>query len=234
MGTRIGVYIRWSIDVSPGEKIRLSTSVRSKRTEQIFDFFLRSALSLAKDVQVDVCSLRQVARTGLRVRTSLTLSINPSTVYYFAYSLNRNGSVPNPPGFWSFSPNPLCSDQQLQANTANVRFHMKPTVLYNRMNTHVLSLLQDIDSHGFVPIPDIIYASNPTFSAMSESSNSKPLPQPSRNVSNADRSHSFVQSPRQGRYHKCEMSKHCDRLLSIGYLLTASPRSIHSRNSPIV
>lgn len=49
---------RWSIDLSAGEKIRLGTFVRSKRTKEIFDFFVGSALSLARDFRVDVRSLR--------------------------------------------------------------------------------------------------------------------------------------------------------------------------------
>lgn len=49
---------RWSIDVSPGEKIYLRTSVRSDRTKDILDFFYGSALSLARDSGVDVRTLR--------------------------------------------------------------------------------------------------------------------------------------------------------------------------------
>ncbi|KZS87047.1 hypothetical protein SISNIDRAFT_491396 [Sistotremastrum niveocremeum HHB9708] len=169
VGTQIGGYTRWSIDVSPGEEIYLRTLVSSYHTKDIADFFRRSALSLAKDSGFDVRSLRLVSRTGLDVYASLVVfNKQTSPVYYFAYPRNPDGSVPEPPGFWSRCPYPLCSDCRLHADAAQVGFHVEPFVQYKRINNHAVALLQNLESHGFLPVPDITYASDPSFATISE------------------------------------------------------------------
>ncbi|KZT32825.1 hypothetical protein SISSUDRAFT_1066635 [Sistotremastrum suecicum HHB10207 ss-3] len=151
------------------QEINIRTIVRSYRTNEILDFFYGSVLSLAKDFGVDVCSLQLVSQSVLVVDASLvTSNEHTSTVYYFAYPPNPNGSVPDPPGFWSFSPYPYCPDQHLQADAAEVRFHVEPFVHYQRANNRILPLLQDLDSHGFLPIPDITYTSESPFASVRE------------------------------------------------------------------
>ncbi|KZS93984.1 hypothetical protein SISNIDRAFT_484947 [Sistotremastrum niveocremeum HHB9708] len=168
-GTQIGGYSRWSTDISSGEEINIRTIVRSYRTNEILDFFYGSVLSLAKVVGVDVCSLQLVSQLVLVADASLATSDEQtSTVYYFAYPPNPNGSVSDPPGFWSFSPYPYFSDQHLQADAAEVRFHVEPFVHYQRANDRILPLLQDLDSHGFLPIPDITYTSESPFASIRE------------------------------------------------------------------
>ncbi|KZT32112.1 hypothetical protein SISSUDRAFT_584924 [Sistotremastrum suecicum HHB10207 ss-3] len=124
-GSRVKEFTRWSVDVAPGEEVYLHTSVRSYRSGHISHLFRACALFLARDFGVDVRSLRLVSRAGFYVDTSITrLKDQPSTMHYFSYPSNPDGSVPNPPGFWSFSPDPLCSDQSLQAQDAQAYFHM--------------------------------------------------------------------------------------------------------------
>ncbi|KZS86577.1 hypothetical protein SISNIDRAFT_491830 [Sistotremastrum niveocremeum HHB9708] len=169
VGTRIGEYTRWSIDVSPGEEIHLRTIVRSYRTNVIIDFFHGSALSLAREFGVDLRSLRLVSQSRFGVNASLTiLDEPPSPVYYFAHPPHSEGSVPDPPGFWSLCPYPRCSYCCLPADVAQVGFHVKPFVKYQRIDEHVLSLIQDLDAHGFLPVPDIIHASYPPFATINE------------------------------------------------------------------
>ncbi|KZS87050.1 hypothetical protein SISNIDRAFT_538353 [Sistotremastrum niveocremeum HHB9708] len=125
VGTWIEGFIRWSIDVSPGEEIDFRTGVRSYRTKNIFDFFLGSALSLARDSAIDVRSLRLVSGSDLDVVASLRIyDEQPSTVYYYTYPFHPDGSVPDPPGFWSFCPAPRCSDCILQSDDAEIRFDL--------------------------------------------------------------------------------------------------------------
>ncbi|KZS87052.1 hypothetical protein SISNIDRAFT_491401 [Sistotremastrum niveocremeum HHB9708] len=169
MGTQIGEYTRWTIDVFPGEKFYLRTFVRSNCTDNITNFFFGSALSLARDYGVDVHSLSLVSRTGLDVNAFLTISNEPpSTIYYFAYSPQSDGSVPEPPGFWSFCPDPLCSACRLDADAAPVVFHAKPFVEYEMIIKPTLSVLQDFEAHNFLPVPDVIYASDPPFASITE------------------------------------------------------------------
>ncbi|KZS87053.1 hypothetical protein SISNIDRAFT_471284 [Sistotremastrum niveocremeum HHB9708] len=169
VGTQIEGFTRWLIEVDPGEKIYLRTTVRSDRTKEVGTLFYGSALSLARDFGVDVCSLRQVSRTGFDVYACLTISNElSSTAYYFAHPPYSEGSVPEPPGFWSLCPYPVCSDCRLHADAEQVCFHVKPFVAYERINDHALSLIQDLDSHGFLPIPDIVYASDPPFATINE------------------------------------------------------------------
>ncbi|KZS86584.1 hypothetical protein SISNIDRAFT_491820 [Sistotremastrum niveocremeum HHB9708] len=169
VGARIEGFTRWSIDVSPGEEIYLLTFVRSYRTKDIADFFYGSALSLARDSGVDVRSVRIVSRAGFDVDASLTIfHESPSIVYYFTHPPYSEGSVPDTPGFWSSCPYPRCSDCRLQADAAQVEFHLKPFVQYESIDNHFRSLLRDLESHGFLPIPDITYASNPPFASLTE------------------------------------------------------------------
>ncbi|KZS86582.1 hypothetical protein SISNIDRAFT_491818 [Sistotremastrum niveocremeum HHB9708] len=169
VGTQIEGFTRWSIDASPGEEIYLGTYVRSYRTNKIFDFFYGSALSLAKDFGVDVASLRLVYRTGFDVYACLTISNEQfSAVYYFACPPTPDGTVPDPPGFWSRCPYPLCSDCRLHADAAQVGFEVVPVIEYQKINDRLLSLVQDLDAHDFLPIPDISYASDPSFATISE------------------------------------------------------------------
>ncbi|KZS87049.1 hypothetical protein SISNIDRAFT_491398 [Sistotremastrum niveocremeum HHB9708] len=169
VGTQIGGFTRWSIDVSPGETIHLRTFVCSDRTKDMADLFYGSALSLAKDFEIEVRSLRQVYRTGFDVVASLTISNEQfSTVYYFAHPPYSDGSVANPPGFWSLCPYPLCSDCRLHADAAKVQSHAKPFVGYERINIPAIALLRDLDSHGFLPVPTITYASDPPFASITE------------------------------------------------------------------
>ncbi|KZS87054.1 hypothetical protein SISNIDRAFT_491403 [Sistotremastrum niveocremeum HHB9708] len=169
VGTQIAEYTRWPIDVSPGETVYLRTFVRWDRTNDITTFFYGSALSLARDFGVDVHSLCLVSRAGFNVDTSLTISNEPpSTVYYFAYPPNSDGSVPEPPGFWSRCPDPLCSDCHIQVDVAQVGVHVMLFVEYERINVRILSLLQDFESHNFLPVPDSTYASDSPFATISE------------------------------------------------------------------
>ncbi|KZS93983.1 hypothetical protein SISNIDRAFT_504513 [Sistotremastrum niveocremeum HHB9708] len=126
MGMQIGGFTRWSIDVCPGEKIDFRTRVCSYRTGEVADFFAASALSLARDFGVEVPSLRLVSRTSIYVYASFMSSENQfCRVHYFAYPPNSDGSVPDPPGFWSSSPNPLCSEQYFEADAASVRYRTR-------------------------------------------------------------------------------------------------------------
>ncbi|KZS87048.1 hypothetical protein SISNIDRAFT_491397 [Sistotremastrum niveocremeum HHB9708] len=169
VGTQIGEYTRWSIDVSPGEEIYLRMYIRSGHTKDIAAFFYGSALSLARDFEVDVRSLRQVSRAGFRIYTSLTISDEQFlTVYYFACPPTPDGSVPDSPGFWSLCPDPLCSDCRLHADAAQVGFHVKPFVEYVRINKQAVALLQDLESQGSLHVPDITYASDPPFASIAE------------------------------------------------------------------
>ncbi|KZS87044.1 hypothetical protein SISNIDRAFT_471274 [Sistotremastrum niveocremeum HHB9708] len=169
VGTHIGGYTRWSIDVSLTEKVYLRTIVCSLRPNEIFDFFYGSALSLACNFGVDVGSLCLVSRTGFDVDVSLTISNEPSsTVYYFAHPPYSKGYMPDPPGFWSRCPYPLCSDCRLHADAAQVGFNVEPFVEYERITKPILSVLQDLESHGFLSIPDITYASNLPFASITE------------------------------------------------------------------
>ncbi|KZS93979.1 hypothetical protein SISNIDRAFT_465564 [Sistotremastrum niveocremeum HHB9708] len=167
VGTRISGYTRWSIHVSPGEEIYLRTFIRSLRTEDIADFFLGSALSLAKVLGIDVHSLRLLSNTGFQVDAFLTV-FEPSTVHYFAHPPTAGNCVPDPPGFWSLSPDPLCSDCHLRGDAAHVRYRINPYIRYDVINDRVLSLLQDLESHGFLTVPDITYASGPSFASIAE------------------------------------------------------------------
>ncbi|KZS86579.1 hypothetical protein SISNIDRAFT_543895 [Sistotremastrum niveocremeum HHB9708] len=174
--TQMGKSMRWSMDVSPGENVYLRTYATSYRTTEITDFFLRSALTLARDCGVDVRLLRLVSRMGFRVDTSLMITEQPlSPVHYSAYPPGPDGSVPDPPGSWSHSPDPLCSDQCLQENAAQARVHISPFVEYERINNHVLSILQELDSHGFLLVPDITYASDLPFASITEVSDQEPV-----------------------------------------------------------
>ncbi|KZS92016.1 hypothetical protein SISNIDRAFT_467253 [Sistotremastrum niveocremeum HHB9708] len=171
VGMQIAEYTRWSLDVSPGKKLYLSTYVRKYRTKDVADFAYGSALSLARDFGVDVGSLCQVSHSGSHILASLTISDEQfPTVYYFAYPPYSEGSVPDPPGFWSFSPDPRCTNQHLQVNPANIRFRIfsKSYTQYSRINDRVLHILQDLESLGFLPIPHITYASDPPFATISE------------------------------------------------------------------
>ncbi|KZT32481.1 hypothetical protein SISSUDRAFT_1055475 [Sistotremastrum suecicum HHB10207 ss-3] len=169
VGTQIAEYTRWSIDVSPGEEIYLRTFVSSLRTEDIANFFYGSALSLAKDFGADVRSLRLVSQSGFDVNASLTIfNEPPSTVYYFAYPPKPDSSVPDPPGFWSRCPCPLCSDCRLHADAAQVGFRVEPIVQYESITKPMLAVLQDFESNGFLPIPKITYASDPPFASITE------------------------------------------------------------------
>ncbi|KZS87046.1 hypothetical protein SISNIDRAFT_471277 [Sistotremastrum niveocremeum HHB9708] len=160
---------RWSIDVSPGETIHLGTYVRSDRTTRIADFFYGSALSLAKDSGVDVRSLRLVSRTGFDVNATVTISDEQfSTVYYFAHPPYFEGSVPDPPGLWSRCPYNSYSYDRISADAGQVSFRLEPFVEYQMIDNPSIALLQDLDSHGFLPVPDITYASDPPFASITE------------------------------------------------------------------
>ncbi|KZS86576.1 hypothetical protein SISNIDRAFT_491829 [Sistotremastrum niveocremeum HHB9708] len=50
----------------------------------------------------------------------------------------------------------------------SIGFHVEPFVQYQRINNHAVALLQNLDSHGFLPIPDITYASDPPFASITE------------------------------------------------------------------
>ncbi|KZS90979.1 hypothetical protein SISNIDRAFT_468211 [Sistotremastrum niveocremeum HHB9708] len=169
-GTEIGGYTRWSIDVSSSEEeVNLRTFVRAYCTDDILDFFLGSARSLAKDFGIDVHPLRIVSSTGFRVDPSLAiLDEQTSFVYYFAYRPNPDGSVRDPPGFWSLCPDPPFSDCHLQVDAAHVHFHIEAFIEYERINNRVLSLLPDLESHGFIPVSDITYAFDPPFASITE------------------------------------------------------------------
>ncbi|KZS86580.1 hypothetical protein SISNIDRAFT_471671 [Sistotremastrum niveocremeum HHB9708] len=118
-GTQIGEFTRWSIDVVPAETVYLRMYVLSVRTYEIFDFFYGSALSLARDFGVDVRSLRLVSRAGFIAYASLAVFNELSfTVYYFAYPPYSDGSMPDPPGFWSLCFHPHCSDCRLHVDAA--------------------------------------------------------------------------------------------------------------------
>ncbi|KZT32477.1 hypothetical protein SISSUDRAFT_1055467 [Sistotremastrum suecicum HHB10207 ss-3] len=166
---------RWSIDLSPGEKIYLRTYVRSYCAKDMGDFFLGSALSLAKDFGIAVHSLRLVSRAGFYINASLAV-LEHSTVYYFAYPPNLDGSVPDPPGLWSLCPYPLCSKCHLHADVAQVCFHLEPLVDHERIIKPILAVLQDLESHGFVPVPDISYGSDPPFASITEVSEQQAPP----------------------------------------------------------
>ncbi|KZT32688.1 hypothetical protein SISSUDRAFT_1037562 [Sistotremastrum suecicum HHB10207 ss-3] len=109
---------------------------------------------------------------GCNVNTSLTL-LKPATVYYFAYPPNPNGSVPDPPGFWSFSADPHCCDQHVCTDDAQAQFWLFPYVEYETINHHILPLFQDLDSHGFISAPAMTYASNAPFAPDSANTNLK-------------------------------------------------------------
>ncbi|KZT32815.1 hypothetical protein SISSUDRAFT_475537 [Sistotremastrum suecicum HHB10207 ss-3] len=77
VGTRIEGFTRWSIDVFPGEETYLHTFVRSFSTSEIVEFFYGSALSLARDLGVDVCSLGLGLSCPVINLLSTTLLIHP-------------------------------------------------------------------------------------------------------------------------------------------------------------
>ncbi|KZS87039.1 hypothetical protein SISNIDRAFT_491389 [Sistotremastrum niveocremeum HHB9708] len=168
VGTRIGEYTRWSIDISPGEEIYLDTFVRFYRPQDMANFFIRSALSLAKDFGVDVCSLRLVSCAGFNGCASLTISDEQfSTIYYFAYSPQSDGSVPDPPGFWSSCPDPLCSACRLETDAAPVVSHARLSSMKGSSSPSSLSF--EISSHtGFLTVPDITHVSDPPFASITE------------------------------------------------------------------
>ncbi|KZT32822.1 hypothetical protein SISSUDRAFT_476050 [Sistotremastrum suecicum HHB10207 ss-3] len=174
VGTQIEGFTRWSMDIVLGENIHLHTYVRSNRTNEIAELFVASALSLPKDLGVDVRSLRQVSRTGFDVYASLTiLEDRASTVHYFAYPLRPNGSVLDPPGFWSLCPYPSRSERHLQADDAELCFHVGSILHYQSINDRILSVLQNLESHSFLPVPHITYASDPPFASITEVSHQR-------------------------------------------------------------
>ncbi|KZT33283.1 hypothetical protein SISSUDRAFT_424593 [Sistotremastrum suecicum HHB10207 ss-3] len=56
--TSTGGFTRWKFDVQRGEEVYLKTRVRTDCTNEIYNFFLGSAISLARQYGVDVPSLR--------------------------------------------------------------------------------------------------------------------------------------------------------------------------------
>ncbi|KZS93970.1 hypothetical protein SISNIDRAFT_465556 [Sistotremastrum niveocremeum HHB9708] len=163
VGTQVEEFTRWSIDVSSGEEVYLRSFVLSHGTRETTDFFYGCALSLARGSGVDVHSLRHVSQSGLVVDASLrTSNEQTSTIYYFAYP-NSDGPAmvpPDPPGFWSLSPDPLCHDFHFQADAAEVQFCA--------LNDRILPLLRDLGSYGFLPVSDSTDASNLPFASVTE------------------------------------------------------------------
>ncbi|KZT37139.1 hypothetical protein SISSUDRAFT_1048885 [Sistotremastrum suecicum HHB10207 ss-3] len=156
VGTQYRGYTRWRTDISPGQTIHLQMMSCSFCTDRMSDSFHASTSPLSRDFGVEVDSLRLVSRVTFSVLTSITLLEGCSTtVYYFAHPPKPDGSLPDPPGFWSYSPEPL-ADASLEAGSAEVNFsNVTSNVRYHKLDPAVHHLLQDFESQGFLLVSEI-------------------------------------------------------------------------------
>ncbi|KZT35224.1 hypothetical protein SISSUDRAFT_190311 [Sistotremastrum suecicum HHB10207 ss-3] len=168
-GTQIAGYTRWTFEFRKGEEISLQTSLWSCWTDQIRDFFFRSGRLVAQRSAREVHELRAVTRSGVKNYATITVS-GPeddgtgefgehSEIYYFVHPVNADGSVVDPPGFWSFSSDPNPNDV-LGSSMIKTSSRSEPDAEYTKISKPFLALIEDLVSHGFLAVPVENDASN--------------------------------------------------------------------------
>lgn len=106
----------------------------------------------------------------------------PGHLHFFVYPPNDDGTVPNPPGFWSLSSDPFARPC-IQLDSAEISFDMwapcihsasasktdlaasrRPFVHYENVPKPVYHIIRDLNSLGFLPVPEVKYCTFPTLS----------------------------------------------------------------------
>ncbi|KZT36786.1 hypothetical protein SISSUDRAFT_924644 [Sistotremastrum suecicum HHB10207 ss-3] len=153
-GTPIEGYLRYTFDRRPTEEVFAQLWTWTPWTDQVREVLSGSGLLIGPEVGLNAHVLRAVTHLSFAADASGTVPDgNTSCINYFRPP-HSDGSMPDSPGFWSFASDPHdMADASVGTLGLVKSFDLNSAVEFVRMSKPLLALLQDLNSHGFLPFP---------------------------------------------------------------------------------